>query len=295
MTAGGGGDERKGAVNFALDGRLVVVVGGATGIGAAVCRMALAGGARVAIVDVAAERLREALGQHAANGFEVQGETADVRDHAGIEGAFARIVARHGAPDGVVFAAGVSVPAPAIETSVEEWDRVVDINLGGAFRTAKAAAGHMLARKRGAMVLISSISGLGGHAGRSHYSASKHGVNGLARSLAIEWGRFGLRVNAVAPGPVDTALLRGNIPAEHLRDVMLDRNPQGRLARAEEIASPILFLLSDAASYVNGTVLTVDGGMTAGAFINWQGADLASRALLEQGRYARPEPIEVAS
>jgi NAD(P)-dependent dehydrogenase (short-subunit alcohol dehydrogenase family) len=281
-----------GAIRFGLEGRLFVVVGGATGIGAATCRALLDQGAKLAVIDLAEAPLRAAIAGYEAAGFAVQGELADVRDEDAVERAFAAIVAKSGVPDGVLFAAGVSVPSRAVETSAAEWDRILDINLGGAFRTAAIVGRHMLPAGKGAMVLISSISGSFGHAGRSHYSASKHGVNGLARSLAIEWGQFGLRVNAIAPGVVDTALLRGNMPPEHLRDVMLDRIPMARLAQAEEIASAILFLLSEAASYVNGAVLTVDGGLTAGYSTSWHGADLASRKLAEAGVYAKPAPKE---
>jgi NAD(P)-dependent dehydrogenase (short-subunit alcohol dehydrogenase family) len=173
--------------------------------------------------------------------------------------------------------------------SDEIWSRCLDVNLTGMFRSVRPVGQRMVARQRGAIVTIASVDGLGGHAGRAHYSASKHGVIGLTRALAIEWGRFGVRVNAVAPGVVDTPLVRANLPADHIRYAMVDRVPLGRLARAEEQAGPTLFLLSDAASYVTGSVMTVDGGTSAGFFTRWNGADLGSRALLEAGAYGEPE------
>jgi NAD(P)-dependent dehydrogenase (short-subunit alcohol dehydrogenase family) len=193
-----------------------------------------------------------------------------------------------GSIDGMVACAGISPPSAATEMSDEVWSRCLDVNLTGMFRSVRPVGQRMVARKRGAIVTISSVDGMGGHAGRAHYTASKHGVIGLTRALAIEWGRYGVRVNAIAPGVVDTPLLRANIPPDHLQYAMIDRVPMGRLARAEEQAGPTLFLLSDAASYVNGSVLTVDGGTSAGYFTRWNGADLGSRALLEAGAYGEP-------
>jgi NAD(P)-dependent dehydrogenase (short-subunit alcohol dehydrogenase family) len=188
----------------------------------------------------------------------------------------------------MVACAGISPPSAADVMPDEVWTRCLDVNLTGMYRSLQPVGRRMVQRQRGAIVTIASIDGLGGHAGRAHYSASKHGVIGLTRALAIEWGRYGVRVNAVAPGVVDTPLLRANIPPDHLQYAMVDRNPLGRLARPEEQAGPTLFLLSDAASYVTGSVMTVDGGSSAGFFTRWSGADLGSRALQEAGAYAEP-------
>jgi NAD(P)-dependent dehydrogenase (short-subunit alcohol dehydrogenase family) len=143
----------------------------------------------------------------------------------------------------------------------------------------------MLTRHIGSIVLIGSVNSLGGQPGRMHYTASKHAVLGMVKNLAIEWGRRGVRVNGIAPGPVDTPLIRRNVPPTFFASVFEDRIPLGRLARGEEIASASLMLLSDAASFVNGAMLVVDGGMTAGPFTRRQGADFGSRRLLEAGLY----------
>jgi NAD(P)-dependent dehydrogenase (short-subunit alcohol dehydrogenase family) len=213
----------------------------------------------------------------------------DVRDGAKAEAAVQRIEKALGPVDGMVASAGVSRPALSQDMTDDEWSFVIDVNLTGLYKSVRPVGKRMIARKSGAIVLIASVDGLGGHAGRSHYSASKHGVAGLAKSLAIEWGRHGVRVNAVAPGVVDTPLLRRNIPTDHIEEVMLGRVPLCRLSTGEDQANASLFLLSQAAAYITGVLLPVDGGLTAGFFTNWNGADLGSNALLERGVYGSPE------
>ena len=143
----------------------------------------------------------------------------------------------------------------------------------------------MIERRSGSIVLIGSLNSLGGQPSRIAYTASKHAVLGMVRNLAIDWGRFGVRVNGIAPGPVDTPLLRRNVPPAFFLRVFEDRIPLGRLARADEVASATLMLLSDACSFVNGAMLPVDGGMTAGPYTRRQGADMGSNRLLEAGLY----------
>lgn len=276
-------------MDYGLEDRVIFITGGGSGIGRAIGIEAARGGARVAVVDAVAERAAQVAAELRELGAQATAETLDVRDAVACEAAVARVEEAFGAIDGMVACAGISPPSAAHEMPDEIWTRCLDVNLTGMFRSVQPVGRRMVARRRGAIVTIASIDGLGGHAGRAHYSASKHGVIGLTRALAIEWGRFGVRVNAVAPGVVDTPLLKANIPPDHLRHAMVDRNPLGRLSRPDEQAGPTLFLLSDAASYVNGAVLTVDGGSSAGFFTRWNGADLGSRALLEAGAYGQPE------
>jgi NAD(P)-dependent dehydrogenase (short-subunit alcohol dehydrogenase family) len=275
-------------MDFGIRDKVIFVTGGGSGIGRAIALMAASSGAHVAVVDAVAERASQVAAELRTLGVRAVGETLDVRDAQACEVAVARVEETLGSIDGMVACAGISPPSAATEMSDEVWSRCLDVNLTGMFRSVRPVGQRMVARKRGAIVTISSVDGMGGHAGRAHYTASKHGVIGLTRALAIEWGRYGVRVNAIAPGVVDTPLLRANIPPDHLQYAMIDRVPMGRLARAEEQAGPTLFLLSDAASYVNGSVLTVDGGTSAGYFTRWNGADLGSRALLEAGAYGEP-------
>ncbi|GAA4344072.1 SDR family oxidoreductase [Variovorax defluvii] len=277
-------------MNYGLAGRVIAVTGGASGIGLAVAREALGQGARVALLDSSAQHIDAALTElKALPGAAVVAHAVDVRDPAACQAAVDAVERDFGPIEGLAACAGVSRPEPAEQMADETWDLVIDINLSGVFYSARAVGRHMLARGRGAIVTIASTDALGGHAGRTHYAASKHGVVGLTRSLAIEWGRRGVRVNAVAPGVVDTPLLRKVAPPEHVQNAMVDRVPMGRFSRADEQAHATLFLLSDGASYINGTALAVDGGLTAGYFTRWNGADLGSKAMLERGVYGPPD------
>ena len=274
-------------IDFGMRGQVLYVTGGGSGIGRAIVLMAARGGMKVAVADAVGERAEQVAAEVGALGGEALALALDVRDAAGCVHVAETIEGRLGPIDGMVACAGVSSPMRAEDMTDEVWSRCIDVNLTGMFRSVQPVGKRMVARQRGAIVTIASIDGLGGHAGRIHYSASKHGVIGLTRALAIEWGRHGVRVNAVAPGVVDTPLVRANLPADHVEHAMVDRNPMARLSTADEQAAPSLFLLSPAASYVNGTVLTADGGSSAGFFTRWNGNDLGSRALQEAGVYGR--------
>jgi len=275
-------------MDFELKDRVLLVTGGASGIGLAVAQEAAKQGLRVAVIDSSVAAAESALTGLRDAGARAVAEVLDVQDAAAWETALDRVERELGAVDGLVACAGISRPQPAAMMSDEAWEAVIGVNLTGMFRSVRAAGRRMLRRGRGAIVTIASTDGLGGHAARPNYSAAKHGVIGLTRSLAIEWGRHGVRVNAVAPGPVDTPLLRRNVPTDHVKHAMVDRIPLGRFSTSAEQAHACLFLLSDAAAFITGATIAVDGGLTAGYFTRWHGADLGSNALLEQGAYGPP-------
>jgi NAD(P)-dependent dehydrogenase (short-subunit alcohol dehydrogenase family) len=273
-------------VSFDFTGKTILITGAASGIGEGVARALAGAGAAVGIGDVQAGAADAVASCLLGSNCKAMALPFDVRDAEATNRAIASLEARFGPLTGLVTAAGLSRPAPAENMDEGTWDLVVDTNLKGMFLSCQAAGRRMLAYGQGAIVNIGSVNSLGGFAGRSNYCSAKFGVSGLTEVLAIEWGRRGIRVNAVAPNGVDTPLVHKGIPPRFLEEVLKSRTPLGRLALPEEVAAVVLFLLSDAASYVTGAVLPVDGGLCAGFYTNRQGADLASVSLLAAGTYA---------
>lgn len=271
--------------NFDYTGKTIMVTGGASGIGRATVLALAQAGARIGIADIQTTDVETLAASIREAGGRALGLPLDVRRRDDTEAAVQALETEFGGIHGLVTAAGLSRPSPAEEMSEANWDLVIDTNLKGMFLSCQAVGRRMLAHGGGAIVNIGSVNSLGGFAGRANYCSSKFGVAGLTDVLAIEWGRRGIRVNAVAPNGVDTPLVRRGIPPKFVSDVLDNRTPLGRMALPEEVASVVLFLLSDAASYVTGALIPVDGGLCAGFYTNRQGADLASTRLLEDGAY----------
>ncbi|MDE0808690.1 MAG: SDR family NAD(P)-dependent oxidoreductase [Alphaproteobacteria bacterium] len=244
-----------------FSGKVVLITGGASGIGRASASLFAAQGAAVAISDINEDKTREAareLGnQHVA-------APGDVSDEASVATIIEAARGGLGKIDVLINCAGVSDTfAPTLEQSMEHWQRIIDINLTGTYLTCRAVAGEMLERGEGAIVNISSIAGLVGLPYRNAYTASKHGVAGLTKSLASEWGQSGIRVNAVSPGYVATPMVQGMIKTGRIDEKTIQRRtPMGRLATPDEIGNVMMFLASPLASYVNGVVIPIDGGYT---------------------------------
>jgi NAD(P)-dependent dehydrogenase (short-subunit alcohol dehydrogenase family) len=243
-----------------LDGKRALVTGAAHGIGRAIAERLAAEGARVALVDVDADALAEVHGSALAL-------PADVRDEDALRDAVERAAGALGGLDVVVPNAAIQLvgaDARADELEREVWQETVDVNLTGAFLTAKHGARALLATGGGAVVFIASPAGTHGIArGLQAYAASKAGMVGLVRTMAADYARDAIRVNGVLPGITDTPMNRWWTEDPALREEVLAPVPLGRAARAEEIAAVAAFLASDDASYVTGALWTVDGGLTA--------------------------------
>lgn len=251
---------------------LAIVTGGAGGIGNAVVRRLLDDGSTVVMLDANQRALDKALAASAEHGQRIHGRCLDVSDPDAVHRCAEEVETNIGAPDALVTCAGLTRSGPAETMTFANWKLVLDVNLNGTFLCCQAFGKGMLARNRGSIVTITSTAGLGGSAGRANYSASKWAVIGLTKSLAIEWGHRRVRVNAIAPGPVNTELL-ARVPERTRSGVFIDRTPLARLAEPAEIADAVRYLLSPGASYVNGAVLAVDGGYSSGFNVTRSGTD----------------------
>jgi NAD(P)-dependent dehydrogenase (short-subunit alcohol dehydrogenase family) len=237
------------------------VTGAARGIGRATAERFLAEGWSVALLDSDGANLATTLGE-LAQPARTLALPADVADPEAVAAAAAAILARFGRLDALVNNAGIAVFGPILETTLADWRRVLDVNLTGPFLTAQAAAPIMAAGGGGAIVNITSISGLRASTLRVAYGTSKAGLAHLTKQQAVEFGELGIRVNAVAPGPVDTAMAKA-VHTPEIRADYHDAMPLNRYGLERELAAAIFWLCSAEASFVTGQVLAVDGGFEA--------------------------------
>ena len=237
---------------FRLDGEVAVVTGGASGIGRTVATAFADVGAKVVSLDVAAS---------GPDVFQV-----DVTDEAQVSAAFTDVMARHGRIDVLFNNAGIAIRQPTTELSLDDWNKVVAVNMTGVFLCAREAARHMLAAGRGGRIVnTASIMGIvgGGLYPNISYQATKGAVVNMTRALAVEWAGQGIRVNAIAPTWVRTPLIRGITDKPDLVSRIEAMTPMGRLAEPDEIVGAVLFLASRASAMVTGHVLAIDGGFLA--------------------------------
>jgi NAD(P)-dependent dehydrogenase (short-subunit alcohol dehydrogenase family) len=249
---------------FDLSGKVAIVIGGASGIGEAVTLGAAASGARVACLDIKREAA-EAVAARAteASGVACEAGVLDIRDGAAVTRSFEDVRTRLGSLDIVICTPSINVRKPILQYQPEELDRVLELNIKGNFNVLQAAGRIMTAQKRGSIVLFSSIRSQVVEPGQGVYAATKAGILQLAKTAAAEFGPYGVRVNAVGPGVIETPLTAPIKANEAWYNAYAAKSVFNRWGRADEMVGPTLFLASDAASFVTGTLLIADGGWTA--------------------------------
>jgi NAD(P)-dependent dehydrogenase (short-subunit alcohol dehydrogenase family) len=248
---------------FRLDGKTIAVIGAGSGIGRAVAIGAAGQGGHVCCLDVHVENAVATAATIEAAGGSAKSGPIDVTDETSVRDAIVEAASTYSRLDGVVCTPAINVRKRILKYTGEEFDRVVRVNLRGSFNVLQAAGWLMVPQGFGSIVLFSSIRSLVTEPGQSAYSMTKAGIVQLARTAATEWGERGVRVNAVGPGVIETPLTEPIKAQPEWYQAYANKTPLKRWAKAEEMAGPTIFLLSDAASYVTGTILFADGGWLA--------------------------------
>ncbi len=247
-----------------LSGRVAIVTGAARGIGAAEALRMARDGANIAVLDLSAEAGQQTVAAVEEAGAEAMAVACDVSDAEQVNDAFEKVVERFGRIDILVNNAGVLRDNLSFKMSEDDWDTVLDIHLKGSFLCSRAAQKYMVEQESGKIVMTSSIVALG-NKGQANYSAAKGGLQSLARTLALELGRFNINVNAVAPGWIETEMTREaaervGMTMEDMKNQFSKNIPLKRFGRVEDIANVVAFLVSDDASYISGETIYVAGG-----------------------------------
>jgi NAD(P)-dependent dehydrogenase (short-subunit alcohol dehydrogenase family) len=244
-----------------FENKVVVVTGGSSGIGLATVKAFASEGAIVAINDLKEETINNAIVEVERSGGRGFGVTGDVSQEEQVKANIKQIIDKFGRIDVLISNAGLPSFAPAEEYSA--WKKSISVNLDGHFFWAQTVAREsMIPNKRGTIIFTSALAGLAALVGDIGYVTCKHGLVGMTKGLAVEWAKYGIRVNSVAPGLTDSLMVRKNIPADGMAE-RVGRIPMGRIGQPEELAKVMLFLASDAASFITGHTIPVDGGQMA--------------------------------
>ncbi len=246
--------------------KTILVTGGASGIGQATAILLAAEGARVVIADLSLDAGNKTVEKIVRAGGQAEAHKVDVSDHTQMSALVEAIADRYGSLDGAFNNAGVPGPvANVCKLTMDDWDEVIKINLTGVFASIKCEVAQMVKQVRGGSIVnTASVCGLVGMYGQAAYNASKHGVVGITRTVALEYARKNIRVNSVCPGFIETPMLKVRTDADPTLSAYLDNSvPLGRKAQPLEIAEAAMWLLSDRSSYVTGIAMPVDGGFTA--------------------------------
>jgi len=242
-----------------LEDKVAIVTGGSRGIGKQICLRLAREGAKIAIFDIEEASLKEVAAQIKDIGSEVLPLGVDISNFEKVDRAVKKVIDRFERTDILVNNAGVNEDKLLLRMREEDWDKVLQVNLKGTFNCLRAVIRTMVKQREGRVINISSVIGLRGNIGQANYAASKAGIIGLTKSVAKEVGRYGITVNAIAPGFIDTSMTEKLQEKE--KEKFISQIPAGRMGKPEEVANLVSFLASDEAGYITGEVIKIDGGM----------------------------------